>query len=149
MHKAVALAIVTAMLCACSGPIGPVAGGKLEGASTPWPTDWAFTDEHENVLLETNPFDPYSVTMWGISLDQDFFIAASDPKARWATHIAQDSRIVLSVAGQLYSGRADLVVDATTLKRIGARYGTKYGLDEEQTQQFAADGGLIYRLTSR
>jgi hypothetical protein len=149
MRKAVALATVTAVLCACGGPIGPVPGAKLDGELVVWPTDWSFTDEHENVLLETNPTDPYSVTMWGVSLDQDFFIAASDPQARWVTFIAQDNRIVLSVAGQLYAGRADLVVDSAIINRIGDRYGSKYGLDEEQAQQFAADGGLIYRLTSR
>ena len=46
------------LVCACSGPMGPIAGGALEGTPTPWPDDWAFTDEIENVLLETNPEDP-------------------------------------------------------------------------------------------
>ena len=74
--------VLTLMLSACDGPMGPIAGGKLEGAQQPWPDNWQFTENTENVLLETNPTDPYSVTLWGVAIGETFYVVAARPKSR-------------------------------------------------------------------
>ena len=53
----------------------------------PWPTDWAIAEDCENVLLETNPAKPYSVTIWGVGDEQNFYVAAGKQSSRWAQNI--------------------------------------------------------------
>ena len=50
------------LLSSCGAPLGPIPGGKLQGITEPWPKDWSHAEDVDNVLLETNPSDPYSVT---------------------------------------------------------------------------------------
>ena len=49
MRNAVVVLFSIGLVCACSGPMGPIAGGTLEGDSAAWPEDWAFTDNTDNV----------------------------------------------------------------------------------------------------
>jgi hypothetical protein len=149
MRNAITLATTAFLLCACSGPVGPIAGGELEGTQASWPDDWAFTDTEDNILLETNSNDPYSVTLWGVSLDRDFFIAAVSPNAKWAEHLVQDNSVVVSVAGNLYHGRAHQVTDPDLINRIGNRYHEKYDMEDEEDKTFMEDGGMLFRLSPR
>ena len=136
-------------LGACSGPVGPVAGTKLEGTPTQWPEDWSFSHDQENFLLETNPNDPYSVTVWAVDLDSELYITAVDPDSRWVQNISQNPLVIIAVAGKLYAGRAHVVTDPSEMGPVGLRYGTKYEMTEEEGTHIFDDGGIIYRLSSR
>jgi hypothetical protein len=127
--------------------MGPLPGGKLEGAVETWPEDWSFTESIENVLLETNPHDPYSVTVWGVTYDQKFFVAAVDSDSTWVQNIQQDPNVVLSVSGRLFTARAVMVSNTETLAALGQAYMAKY--DVEPDENFARDGGVLFSLEER
>ena len=136
------------LLAACSQPIGPIAGGALDGEKAPWPDDWAFSFEVENVLLETNPNDPYSVTLWGVHVGRYMYAIAVDSDSRWAKNMAADSRVVLGLSGKLYNARAEVVSsEATTeLAEILRAYVAKYDIDPEEGSEFVESGAILYRL---
>ena len=67
MRNAVLVLFSLALASACSGPMGPIPGGELQGTPAPWPEDWSYTDDIENVLLQTRP--PRSLL--GDHLDRD------------------------------------------------------------------------------
>ena len=56
-----ALAIVGAGIArlVINGPIGPVAGGQLDGSQRAAPADWYFTNEHSTIAVEVQPEDPH------------------------------------------------------------------------------------------
>ena len=60
------------LLSSCGAPLGLIPGGKLEGELSPWPANWDHAEDCENVLLETDPADPYSVTIWGVGVKDEF-----------------------------------------------------------------------------
>lgn len=135
------------LVCACSGPMGPIAGGALEGTPTPWPDDWAFTDEIENVLLETNPEDPYSVTVWMVVVDNQPYVAAASTDSQWARNMRADPRVRLSVEGRLYKASATSVTVRENIDRVIQAYLDKYDIESEE--DFVQEGGVAFRLQER
>ena len=135
-------------LYGCSGPMGPVAGGKLEGEVAPWPEDWGLSDNVENVLLETRPNDPYSVTLWGVYRDRDFIVGAAELDNRWAQNILADPRVVLAIEGVLYEGRAELVSATDENTAIADLFMRKYEI--EDWEEFTGDReGAFFRISAR
>ena len=128
----------------CSGPIGPIAGGALEGTVKPWPQDWAFAAECENILLQTNSADPYSVTLWGVGIDEHFYVASGDQQSQWTVNLQQDPKILLSIEGNLFSGVATVVSDRDEAQKVLEQYSLKYDFYVEEGE---SDEGVIYRLT--
>lgn len=128
----------------CSGPVGPIAGGILEGAPKPWPQDWSFTADYENVLLQTNSAEPYSVTLWGVYVDEHFYVASSDQQNRWALNLKNDPKVVLSIEGNLYSGVGIVVTDAAEAAQVLEQYSLKYDFYSDEGE---ANEGIIFRLT--
>ena len=128
---------------ACSGPIGPIAGGALEGNQQPWPQEWAFADDCENVLLQTNPADPYSVTLWGVSIGENFYVASSDHATNWATNLDKDPTIILGIEGNLYAGAAQRVADPEEIAEVLKKYSLKYDFYLDESEE---TNGVIYRL---
>lgn len=144
-----ATALLVVFATACGAPIGPIAGGELQGTEMPWPRDWTFTDDIENVLLETNPDDPYSVTVWGVSSANAFYVAGASRDSRWVQNMLHNAQVTLSVDGNLYVGRASRVIDAQELRRVGDAFTAKYDIDTSETSSFFEDGGIIFRLNDR
>ena len=132
-------------IASCSGPIGPIAGGELEGNPKTWPQTWAFADDCENVLLQTNSADPYSVTLWGVSIDQAFYVASGDQSAAWVNNLDQDPAIVLGIEDNLYTGAAERVSDPQELLEVVEQYSLKYDFYVDENNE--ADG-VIFRLTA-
>ncbi len=147
MRDVAALLISTGLLCACSHPVGPLAGGELEGEPTPWTSDWAFSDSVEYIFLETNPTDPYSVTLWGVHFAGNFYVAAASQESTWATNIQQDAKIVLCINDKLFNGRAQPVTAADEFRGVIAAYLKKYEIEAEE--DFEEEDGMLYRLTTR
>ena len=136
--------LCTLFLSACGSPIGPIAGGSLEGEVMPWPTDWSIAEDCENVLLETNPAKPYSVTIWGVGDQQNFYVAAGKYSNRWAQNIDQNPEVRLDVDGKLYAARAQRVaVEGVEFEKIRQAFVAKYDFDPDP--DFKTEGAL-YRL---
>jgi len=131
-------------ISACSSPIGPIAGGALEGTSKPWPQDWSFATDCENVLLQTDSADPYSVTVWGVSIDQYFYVASSDQGNQWAINLRRDPNVVLRIKDDLYSGVATVVTDPIEAQQVLEQYSLKYDFYVDESDDAE---GVIYRLT--
>ena len=132
------------LLSSCGAPLGPIPGGKLQGIIEPWPKDWSHAEEVENVLLETNPTDPYSVTIWGLGIEDSFFVGASKRSNQWAENLEKDPRVVLDVDGALYRALAKRVTNSQTNDEVAQKFIAKYDLDPD-----ALEGeGAFYQLTA-
>ena len=98
-------------LAACGGPMGPIPGGELEGEELAWPADWSFSDDVENILLETNPSDPYSVTVWGVYVENDVYVVGATAESRWVQNLLTNPRARFSVSGDIYTAWVEQVED--------------------------------------
>lgn len=149
MRNAMTAVIVATCLYGCGNPMGPIPGGALQGEEADWPLDWSFTDDIENVLLETGADDPYSVTVWGVYEGPHFYVAAADKDSNWAQNILAQPFIKLSIANKLYAGRAIQVLDNDEARRILLLYISKYDIGPEDQQEFMETDGLLFRLMHR
>lgn len=130
-------------LTACE-PMGPVAGGSLAGNTTAAPDEWSAISTVENVLIETNPDDPYSVTVWGVDTGANYYVASGDGgDTRWAENLVANPGVKLKIGDTLYALNAVRVTDSTELSTVFARYVAKYDLDP--TKNFAKDA-WVFRL---
>ena len=144
MRNAVLVLLSIGFICACSAPVGPIAGGALEGHQAPWPDDWAFADNTENVLLQTGRDDPYSVTIWTDTSAGNLYIAAMNRNSKWAKNMAQDPNVTISIEGKLFDARATVVTDIQESQQVGQAYLKKYEFDS--AEDFDEDEGLVFRL---
>ncbi len=133
------------LLSSCGSPLGPIPGGKLEGNVSPWPENWDHAEDCENVLLETDPADPYSVTIWGVGLQGEFFVGASSRSNQWARKMEKDPRVVLDVDGLLYRAHAELLTDPATVEVVTTKFFEKYDMDPDNLE----GDGAFYRLMPR
>ncbi len=147
--KSAVIALLISAVLGCGAPMGPIPGGALEGPASPWPDDWSFTVDIENVLLETNPEDPYSVTVWGVFVEDSFYVAGASSESRWVDNVLQQSEVRLAISGTLYEGRASRVIDEGELRAVGDAYTAKYDIETGESSTFIEDGGIIFRLSSR
>jgi len=142
-------AVYVLFLClcasACSGPIGPIPGGALEGEEIAWPDDWSFTDNIENVLLQTDPEDPYSVTIWCVARANTLYFAAADKESHWVQNINDNSKVILSVDTRLIRGTASTVTERAEAEPVIQAYLEKYKIDSRD--DFVQEDGLMFRLS--
>ena len=143
------LVTATFLLAACGAPMGPIPAGELDGDVNPWPEDWGFAEEIENVLLETNPEDPYSVTVWGVAHHNSFYITGASVDNVWVSNLIKHAQMKLSVSGSLYLGRATEVTDRDEMVAVLDQYVSKYDFERSEGDNFIEDGGVIFRLSER
>ena len=146
MHR-LAIAVALFVVAACE-PIGPLAGGELEGEATPPPRTWTEADTAETVQLETRPADPYSINIWGVGIGPDYYVASGEGgETSWVEHIAADPHVRLRIGRDIYRLDAVRVTDTDELARVRERYATKYHRTDEQMAEAA--GAWVYRLDPR
>ena len=97
------------------------------------------------MLLETDPADPYSVTIWGVGLQGEFFVGASSRSNQWARKMEKDPRVVLDVDGLLYRAHAELLTDPATVEVVTTKFFEKYDMDPDNLE----GDGAFYRLMPR
>lgn len=141
--------VALALLSGCGQPMGPVPGGKLSGETENWPQDWSFAEPVEEVFLEVDPADPYSVTLWGVGLTPYFYVAGTDADSGWVKKLLTSNEVVLSVSGRLFEGRASRVEDKNVMSQVLQAYGEKYDLDREDGEEFVEAGGIVFQITPR
>ena len=142
-----AFAFFAALVAAGCEPMFVFAGGELAGTERPMPPSWEFTKDFDTVQIETRPVDPYSVNVWGVSVDRSFYIAASDASdARWARAIEAEPRVRLRVGDDIYRLLATRTEDPTELDDVIDAYVVKYGGDRDRSFIRHA---WVFRLESR
>ena len=139
-------AIATLVVAGCE-PTFVFAGGELSGTERPTPTDWGFTEDVGTVQIETRPTDPYSVNVWGVSVNRRFYVAASDAgDATWVQAIEAEPRVRLRVGDDIYLLLAKRTEDTEELAEVTDAYVGKYGGDRERSFIRHA---WVFRLESR
>lgn len=137
--------VLTAMLLisACE-PVGPLPGRALSGEEAKPPESWQALNDVEVVQLET--VGPYSVNIWGVALDDDYYVASADGlKTRWAQQIAKDDKVRLRIGDKIYPLRA-VVVGEAEQDRVAAAYARKYD-DMDSAEDFP--DVVVFRLEPR
>ncbi|MBL6814108.1 MAG: DUF2255 family protein [Pseudomonadales bacterium] len=132
------------LLSSCGAPLGPIPGGKLQGNVEAWPKDWSHAEDVENILLETNPTDPYSVTIWGLGIGDRFFVGASKRSNQWAENLENNPRAIIDVDGALYKAVVVRVTDAQLNAEVAQKFMAKYDLDPDVLE----GDGAFYQLTA-
>jgi hypothetical protein len=129
-------------------PTGPFPGGSLSGdVATDVPADWSFADEEMTVQLETRPSEPYSVNLWGVAIDDHFYLASGrGGEASWVEHIAEDPNVRLRVADTIYELRAVRVPNETHADLFLEALGRKYDWEPSAQER---DEAWLFRLDPR
>ena len=140
-------AVIAMLVATGCEPTFVFAGGELSGTERPMPSDWAFTEDFDTVQIETRPADPYSVNVWGVSVNRNFYVAASDAgEAAWARAIEAEPRVRLRVGGDIYPLLAKRTEDPQELADVTDAYVDKYGGERERSFIRHA---WVFRLDSR
>ena len=143
-------------VAACGGPLGPLAGGELSGASAEPPATWGALPD--TVQLEVHPAEPYSVNVWAVAIGGNLYVATGPEGSTWSSHLQRQDRVRVRIAGIVYALRATVVQDANEREQVVAAYLRKYGEDasgfvrrRQQAMEEALDNvrGTIYRLQPR
>ncbi len=128
------LPVVAMLVAAGCEPMFVFAGGELRGTERPMPSDWSFTDDFDTVQIETRPADPYSVNLWGVSANGNFYVAASDADdAAWVRAIEAEPRVRLRVGDDIYRLLARRTEDPEELADVTDAYIDKYGGERERS----------------
>jgi len=134
------------MLAACD-PMGPLPGGALSGEPQAPPIDWDKVRSIETFQFETRPGDPYSINIWGVEVDQHFYLAAGDGEgAKWVAHLRANPAVRLRVGTLIYELHAQRITDEFELRAVRERYTEKYELDADANM---ASEAWVYRLDPR
>ncbi len=149
--KAMCLVLSTLLLASC-GPLGPIPGGELGGTLHAGPvTDWSFADAHETIQLEARGDGPYSVNVWCGVVDGKLYVPTSlilgpdDPTERsWVRYVADDPAVRLRIDGTLYDLTATRV-EGEELERARAHLLAKYEEDGDDHSSKA----WIFRMDPR
>jgi hypothetical protein len=122
------LLLAALALAACGGPLGWVPGGKLEGEPTDVAiADWSFVKRVENLQLETDPADPYSVNIWFVTEDAKLWVfAGGGETSTWAKNLFADPHAIVRIEGKLYPRRAVRVTDPEEILHVEQLYLEKY-----------------------
>ena len=143
MHTGFLFAACLIMAVACSAcwlePKGERPGFGLSGELTTEPvTDWSFTDEIEEIAIETRSWYrlPHSVTIWCVSIDGELYVGADYPdypeESHWVSAVKRDPNVRLGIAGKLYERRLELITDPEKVDSLERAYATKYHYDVDE-----------------
>jgi len=126
-----AVLTVASALAGCFDPSDRRPGTRLSGDVVAPPSDWSFTDAHQEIAVEVKGFLglPHSVTIWCASVDGALYLGARAPETkRWPGWVDRDPDVRLGIDTKLYEVRLVAVEEAATLERLRAAYARKYAL---------------------
>ena len=147
-----ALAIVGAGIArlVIDGPIGPLAGGQLDGSERSAPVDWSFTDDHFTIAVEVRPSDPHSVTVVCFVSDGELYIPARNAAEKeWPQMALADGRARVRVGDDLYPVQLVKVESDSERQRGFLAAGDKYPQIAEQSGGQIPDGIWLFRAERR
>ena len=152
--------LALATTTACSGPLGPFAGGALSGPSAEPPEQWNAVPD--SIQLEVRPSVPYSVNLWSVAIGPHLYVATGPDGSTWTTHLQTNRNVRVRVNGTIYELQAIAVTDANEHQRAANAYRAKYA-NPEETDGFApirnrrrtamnaalGESGQLFRLQPR
>ena len=97
------------------------------------PPDWRFTDEIEEIFIETRPWYgiPHSTTIWCVEVDGILYIGSyGEEKKAWEEAVAGNPRARLEIEGLLYPVQIEPVPEGALSEAIRVRYFEKYDMEE-------------------
>ena len=100
--------------------------------------DWSFTDDIEEIAIETRPWYrlPHSVTIWCVSIDGELYVAADYPdypeESHWVSTVKRDPNVRLRIAGKIYERRLEFITDPEKMDSIDRAFGRKYHYDVDE-----------------
>ena len=118
VSKLIVCLTAACLLSACGGPLGMLAGGKLDGDVVAFSDD-AIPAQGGVIQLETRPQDPYSVNIGTVVIAGSLYM---DPAAerRWYQHIQADPNIRIRFDGEetVYTALASAETDPNVLSQF-------------------------------
>ena len=96
-------------------------------------TDWSFTDDIEEILIETRPWYGvrHSTTIWCVTLEGELYIGSYGEKKKvWEKNVARNPEARLAVEGKIYEARVTPVEDSALAASLDAVYANKYDMVE-------------------
>ena len=143
--KRLALLLAALVAAGCGGPLGWIPGGKLDGEPVEAPVDdWAFASKTENLQLETDPADPYSVNIWFVTEGPKLWVfAGGGESSTWAKHLLADPRALVRIDDKLYPRKAVRVTDPAEIVHVEELYLDKYDYTRDPKGVF---GPVEFRL---
>jgi hypothetical protein len=112
--------------------------------------DWGFTDDVEEVFIETRPWYriPHSTTIWCVALDGALYVGTDVEEERaWSTNLERNGEARIAISGRVYEVRATRVRDAARTGSLDAAYGRKYDMAEVYGEEIPE--WFYYRLDQR
>lgn len=116
---AAALLVGMVLLYGCGGPLGPFPGGMLEGSPAHTDGSWSDLGESGIAEIETDPSDPYSVTIAYTIVDGQLYVNAGGSEKRWAKNTVDHPDVRLRIDGKIYDLHAIRVEDPAEIARFG------------------------------
>jgi hypothetical protein len=133
-------------------PKGARPGFGISGElSTETVADWSFTDEIEEIVIETRTWYrlPHSVTIWCASIDGELYVGAGFPdypkERHWVTAVKRDPNVRLRIAGKLYERRLERIDDPDETDLVDRAFGEKYHYDVDEEPEIVAYWRVVDR----
>ena len=128
-----ALFLVGALSNACQ-PKDERPGLWLSGQSAGSVQDWRFTEDVEEVFIETTPWYGvrHSTTIWCVDLDGELYIGSytEDDVKYWEEIVASNPEARLRIEDRIYEVSVAPVESDELAKRLDDRYAEKYDMAE-------------------
>ncbi len=134
------------LLHGCGGPLGPFPGGMLEGTPAPVDPTWSRIGDARNCEIETNPAEPYSVTVACTVIDGQLYVNAGGTAKPWAKNIIADPNVRVRVDGEIYALRGTRVEDPAEIARFARAWTSQSFFRRDPT---AYDEVWVFRLVPR
>ena len=125
--------LLVLLSAACIDPADRRPGLRLSGEVAESGGDWAFTDAHREIWIETRTpwLIPHSVTIVCAATDGRFFVGARNPDGkRWVRNVDRDPEVRLEIDGRIYEQRLVSLEEPADLAVAYAAYAAKYGWPE-------------------
>lgn len=126
-------------------PFMVFSGHALKGIVRDAPETWEQTQGIWTVQLETRRESPYSVNLWGVHIEDRFYITGN-PDSTWVSNLNRDAHARLRVDGILYEVKAEAVTSDEERKAVAKRIVEKYKWEDYANN---ATNRSVFRLTAR
>ena len=145
MANRIPILLICFLFMAC-GPFVLLPGGALDGASSPSPADWAWTDDYSTIQLETRPEDPYSVNIWIVADGDKLYIHAGANRSAWVENMQSNPTVRVQIEDRIFDLHATRVEEQQEFDHFADGYEKKYG---SRPRNSSVAEAYLYRLTAR
>lgn len=107
-------------------PIAIIPGKRLSGEEKNYPVDWAFSNEHMTIAVESRPDDPHSVTTLCFIHEGNLYVTAqSGSTKKWTQYVSNNPLVRIKIGEDVYPVRATRVLDIG-IEDVAASVAHKY-----------------------